>query len=168
MSKSQVVICVDKRAMLSGMCIPLHPRNVREFGGLQQALVYQQIAYLSKPIHHEGEKVNAVRMSYTRLQGCIPSVSRRWMIAVVAKLVEQGAVKVIKTKRVNLLAVNADYEFKTQEDEGRQSINVSFPGLLKKLSVIEAILLQQIHIRCVGSDGSVWVIRSCRQLQRRF
>lgn len=168
MQKTQLIVQVKKPAMLSGMCIPLQSRNVVEFGGINQALVYQQLGYLSKPMFYGGENIHAVRMSYTRLAKIIPSISRRWSIAIIAKLVERDALKIIKTKRVNLLSVNADYNFKTEKTPGNITPLLVFPELLKIVSPAEAILLQQIHIRCMGVDGSVWVIRSRGQLHSQI
>ena len=164
MEKANLVVQINSSAMLSGMCIPLQPRNVLEFGGINQALIYQQIEHLSGPVICGSECIQAARISYTRLARMIPSMSRRWTIAVVGKMVDQGALKITKTKRVNLLSVNAHYEFKTQETPGSSTPLLVFPELLKKLHVVDSILLQQIHIRCKGMDGSVWVIRSRRQL----
>jgi len=168
MQISQIVIQTNKSAMLSGACIPIQPKIVFEFGGINEALIYQHIGYLSKAIIHHGETIQATRLSYTRLTKMIPSMSRRWAIEMVAKLETQGALTVIKTKRVNLLALNPDYKFKTQEISDSNTQFLVFPELLKHMSPIDAILLQQIHIRCVGNDGSVWVIRSRTQIRNEI
>lgn len=163
-----VSIQCNKDAMLSSASIPLFPINVSEFGGVLEALVYQQIGYLSESIFYDGVYIKAVRISYTRLQKHIPSTTRRTIIKVVAVLSHCGAIKVIKTKRVNLLTRNEEYKFKTLADEHNGARMLVFPELLEKLSLLEAIVLQQIHVRCVGKDGSVWMIRTYRQLQSQL
>ena len=88
-------------------------------------------------------------------------MSRRWTIAVVRKMSDQGALKITKTKRVNLLSVNAQYEFKTPETPGNSTPLLVFPELLKRMSIVDSILLQQIHIRCKGSYVEAGTSYSC-------
>ena len=159
-----ITIQCSKAAMLSGAAIPLLPINVIEFGGISEALVYQQIVFLTKTIFHDHEEILAARISYTRLQKQIPSVSRRWIIEVVANLEQLGAIKVIRTNRVNLFQINSDYKYKTNKNVSNTATLLVFPELIRKVCPIEAVALQQIHLRCRSFDGSVWMIRTCNQL----
>jgi hypothetical protein len=156
----------NKNALLSGSSIPLFQRNIIEFDGVLGALIYQQINYLSESRFHNGMNIKAARVSYTRLQEHIPSVTRRSIIRAVAALRDCGAIKVFDTKRVNLLAINDEYQFKSV-NEGNSPMLV-FPELLKKMRLLDAIALQQIHLRCVGKDGSLWVTRTLDQLQSQI
>ena len=149
---TQVTIQCNRNALLSSSVIPLFPSNIAEFGGVVEALVYQQIKFLSGQKVHEGQNIHAARVSYTRLQKHIPTVTRNTIIKVVATLRKRGAIFVIKTKRVNLLAINDEYQLK----------------LLKQMTLLEAIALQQIHLRSSGNDGSIWLIRSCKELQSQI
>jgi len=165
---TQVTIQYKKDALLSSSVILLFPSNISEFGGIIEALVYQQIKFLSGQKVHDGQNIQAARVSYTRFQNHIPAVTRNTLIKVVAALRERGAIFVIKTKRVNLLAINDEYQFKTIKGEKSESPMLVFPELLKQMTLLEAIALQQIHLRSSGNDGSVWLIRSCKQLQSQI
>lgn len=157
----------NKNAILSSASIPLFYHYITEFGGVLEALIYQQIDYLAKPVFHDGMNFKAARISYTRLQKHIPSVTRRTIIKAVAVLRDCGAIRVFETKRVNLLAINHEYQFTAIKSEGNSPMLV-FPELLKKMRLLDAIALQQIHLRCVGKDGSVWLIRTLNQLQSQI
>jgi len=161
----QITIQCNQKALLSSSVIPLFLSHISEFGGIVEALAYQQIGFLSKQIYHDGQYIEAARISYTRLQKQIPTVTRNTIIKVVAALRDCGAILVIKTKRVNLLTINDQYQFKTTKGEKGDSPMLVFPELLKQLTLLEAIALQQIHLRCIGHDGSFWVIRTCNQLR---
>ena len=157
-----------QNSMLSSSAIPLFPSNICEFGGALEALVYQQIRFLSKQIYYDGHTINAARLSYTRLQKHIPAVTRRTIIKVIADLKNCGAIFVYQTKRVNLLSINDGYQFKTKNDDKADAAMLVFPALLMKLTLLETIALQQIHMRCIGYDGSYWMIRTCSQLQSQI
>lgn len=160
-----ITIQCNQNAMISSSAIPLFLTNISEFGGALEALVFQQIGFLSKQIFHSGKNIKAARVSYTRLQKYIPTATRRTIIKVVANLKSCGAILVFKTKRVNLLSINDAYEFKTKSDEKADPAMLVFPVLLKKFTLLETIALQQIHMRCKDFDGSFWMIRTCDQLQ---
>jgi hypothetical protein len=160
-----IVIQCNKNALLSSPAIPLFLTNVSEFGGALEALVYQQIGFLSKQIFHGGKNIKAARVSYTRLQKYVPTATRRTIIKVIADLKNCGAIFVYRTKRVNLLSINSEYQFKTKNDDKADAAMLVFPALLMKLTLLETIALQQIHMRCKGFDGSFWMISTCNQLQ---
>ena len=164
----QVTIQCTGNALLNSPSIPLFLKNTSEFGGIVEALVYQQIKFLSGQKVHDGQNIQAARVSYTRLQKHIPTVTRNTIIKVVSALRDRGAIFVIKTKRVNLLAINDEYQFKTIKGEKGDPPMLVFPELLKQMTLLEAIALQQIHLRSSGCDGSIWMIRTCKQLQAQI
>src|SRR5205807_9024224 len=63
------------------------------------------------------------------------------------------------TKRVNVIVLNEDFEFDTQPTDQNQAVMLVFAQLACKVGLLEAIALQQIHIRCHLYDGSHWAIR---------
>lgn len=160
---SELQIQLGKKALLSGKTLLLRPFLAVHFG-VAQALLTTQVMFLSKQIVHQGVNLNAARISYTRLQKHLPFFSRRWIIATVRSMEKKGVLEVIRTGRVNILAANG------QADVGEEhpspsagAIMLVFPALACAVGLHEAIILQQIHIRCCEYDGSMWAIASFRR-----
>jgi hypothetical protein len=146
-----------KPALCTGRVVTLRPYLAHRLG-LAQALLFWQLLYLST----NGFKGDAepVRISYTRLQTQFPFFTRRWLIEIVGRLERRGAVEVLRTGRVNRLAIVGEYELGPEPNESEQASMLVFPELACKTGLREAIALQQIHLRHHGQDGSAWAKKS--------
>lgn len=152
-----------KQAMLSGNpVLKLEPFFVLNFGGVAEALVYQQILFRAGGYSNEYENYS-IRFSYTRLQRQLPFFTRRWIIEIIRRLEVAGAIHVIRGSRVNVYTVNGNLCLKIKSTPQNTAAMLVFPDLACKVGLMEALALQQIHIRCHGSHGSNWAIRSFKQ-----
>ena len=155
---------VRKQAMLSGSVILLRPIWALSFGGVAEALLFQQLFHRAGGLDGVLDP-RPVRLSYTRLRKLLPFFSRRWIIEIVCRLEGRGAIEVTRGSRVNVYSIRLDYlsgqlpEI-TQQNKAAMLL---FPELARKVGVLEAVVIQQIHIRHHDCDGSVWVIRSFKQ-----
>ncbi len=177
---SEIEIRLNKETMLSGHVLTLSPSYVLLLGGIAEALVYSQIEFLTIDKKNNGGR-KPVRISYSRLESThFPFYGRRWIINIIARLETLGVIAVTRTGRVNLIeireatydqdppsifdgeAASALMDELSNTTSGFASMQVSV-RLACKVGVTEAIVLQQIHIRHHGKDGSYWVIRSLEQ-----
>jgi len=161
MSK-QLTIELCKQALLSGSSVlMLRPIFAISLGGVAEALVFQQLYYKAGGFADEYENHTA-RFSYTRLQKQLPFFTRRWIIEIINRLEKKGAIKVIRSSRVNVYTLDGTYNFVQLTPQNSAAMLV-FPELACKVGLMEAVALQQIHIRNYDTDGSNWVIRSLNQ-----
>lgn len=153
---------VYKQAMLSGgSVLKLHPIWAIIFGGVAEALVFQQLYFRAGGVSNEYENHSA-RFSYTRLQRQFPFYTRRWIIEIVKRLEAAGAIKVTRSSRVNVYAITDKINLQNiQFTPQNAAAMLVFPELACKVGLMEAVVLQQIHIRSNGA--SWWVIRSFKQ-----
>jgi hypothetical protein len=157
---SNLKINLHKQSLLSGgQSLVLRPLWAITFGNVAPALLWQQLSFLAgKP-----EEAKPVRISYTNLQKHLPFFSRRWLIETAARLEEFGAIKIIKTARVNQFEVRADFDVPHEPTNQNQAHMIVFPELACKVGLKEAIVLQQIHIRHADFDGARWFRRPLHQ-----
>lgn len=151
--------------MLSGPSLILRPRWAREFDGVAEGLVYEQLRYRIKSSELTHEDRPALRSSYTRLQRQLPFYTRRWIMEIVRRLQSTGTIEVVNTKRVNLFVLNDAYEYKVKSTGQNSAAMLLFPALACKVGVLEAVALQQIHLRHYFADGHHWAIRSLSRWQ---
>jgi hypothetical protein len=163
-----IEIQVRKPVLLSGPVIKFIPALAVLFNGGVHAIVYHQMAYLSRDTQVGEKCVKAKRISLTRLQRQLPFVSRRWLIKVLKDLEESEFVEVERTRGVNVYIPK--FSIEELVNCPVQSIPkvylsdyIVLPTLAHKIGLKEAIVLQQIHIRNHEQDGSVYVIRSLEQ-----
>ena len=164
-----IEIQVRKHVLLSGPVIKFIPVLAILFSGSElQAIVYQQLAYLSRDTQVGDEWVKAKRISLTRLQRQLPFVSRRWLIKVLKDLEESEFIGVERSRRVNVYIPK--YSTEELADSAAQSLPKAYlsnyivlPTLAHKIGLKDAIVLQQIHIRNHEGDGSAYFIRSLEQ-----
>ncbi len=162
MSKS-LTIQLHKQAMLSGgSVLVLHPFLAIGLGGVAEALVYKQLHFRAGGYTDEYE-THTARFSYTRLQKQFPFFTRRWIIEIIRSLEKKGAISVIRSSRVNVYTVNGEYDLVQELTPQNSATMLVFPELACRIGLMEAVALQQIHIRNNCSDGSCWVIRSLKQ-----
>ena len=155
-------IQLEKQALLSGKTLVLVP-DLAVHLGVAQALLTRQVLFLTKQIVHDGVNLDAARISYTRLQKHLPFFTRRWIIESVRSLEEKGVLRVTRTGRVNILALNGQAKFAKLHSPSAGASMLVFPALACAVGLHEAIVLQQIHLRCFGCDGSMWAIASFRR-----
>ncbi len=158
-------IQVRKQAMLSGPVLVLYPMWALEFGGVAEGLLFQQLLFRSGGCSGLDGKKPTVKFSYTKLQAQLPFFSRRWIIEIIKRLSSAGAIEVIHTKRVNEFVINLAWQCKVEATPQNSAAMLVFPTLAEKVGLLEAIALQQIHLRHHDCDGGVWVIRSYQQWQ---
>lgn len=150
-----------KQAMLSGNAVlKLQPFFVLNLGGVAEALVYQQLLFRAGGYSNEYENYS-IRFSYTRLQRQLPFFTRRWIIEIIMRLEAMGAITVKRGSRVNVYSLNGHYKLKHKATPQNTAAMMVFPELACKIGLMEAVILQQIHIRHSGS--SWWAIRSFKQ-----
>lgn len=156
-------IQLHKEAMLNGHVLILRPIMVIALGGVPEALLYGQLMYHAKGYADDGAP--PVRLSYTKLQKQFPFFSRRWIIKIVKKMESEKMIKVARGARVNEYGVISNiFSACNVEATGQESAKMLvFPKLACKVGLLEAIALQQIHIRHHENEGSTWVIRSLNQ-----
>lgn len=165
---SAIQFQLGKQAMLSGKKLILRPLWALSMGGVPEALLYEQLLFRSGAYQTTAVEPHVVRFSYSRLREQLPFYSRRWLVEVVKKLEAIGAISVTRGSRVNEYQINLKYLKDLAHDsssatEGKFASLLVFPDLAVKVGVMEAVALQQIHIRHHEYDGSVWVIRSMEQ-----
>ena len=151
------------QAMLSGPAMLFRPFWALALGGLAEGLIYGHLAYRAATSALRHEDMRAFRSSYTRLQRQLPFFSRRWVIEIVGRLHDRGAIQIVRTQRVNVIVLNEEFHFTVQATNQNQAAMLVFPELARKVGLLDAIALQQVHIRHHSNDGSVWVIRSFQQ-----
>jgi|GEM_PF-5043372 len=152
---------LHKQAMLSGVVLLLRPIWALTLGGEAEALVFAQLLFRAGGFH--GEEEHSIRLSYTRLQRQLPFFTRRWIIEVVRRLETVGAIEVTRGDRVNVFRVPGSFDVETNSTPQNSAKLSVFPELARVIGLIDAVVLQQVHIRQVGFDGSLWVIRSFNQ-----
>ncbi len=153
---------LGKQSMLNGSSVlTLRPYWVLNLGGVAEGLIFQQLLFRAGGfIDEEGR---TVRFSYTRLQKQFPFFTRRWIIEIISRLEASGAIDVIRSSRVNVYSVSGNCDVKFEITSQNFATMIVFPELACKVGLLEAVVLQQIHIRNYDSDGSKWVIRSFNQ-----
>lgn len=168
---SKLEITPNNQSMLNGRKLLLLPVYPHLFG-FAEGVVFSQLVFLSGALKQFEENPN-VRISFTKLQRHLPFYSRRWLIEIIKRLEEFGEISIVNTGRVNQIEVPNHYgsavDYVLAEKDGREektlytSKLIIFPELACKVGLLEAIALQQIHIRHHGSDGTAWVIRSLKK-----
>ena len=174
-----IEIQLNKAAMLSGQTLTFRPTIALDLGNIQ-AVVFEQLRYLA---HKSGVSVKPVRISYSKLQKIhFPFISRRWLIEIIQQLESLDLIAITRTGRIKAIEI-VDGKAKEDSDilatevpdvaasdsnpktslHGRMQVSVE---LAKRIGFLEAIVLQQIHVRHKGEYGDCWVIRSYEQWQR--
>ena len=161
MMHTPIALQMMEQALCTGPVVLLRPGLALEFGVLQ-ALVFSQIAYRATG-GNWSQDCEPVRVSYTRLQQQLPFYTRRWLIKAVQRLEERGAIKVSRTGRINVFTINGKYDFGTEMTQSNSAAMLVFPELACKVGVLEAVALQQVHLRVCWSDGSDWAVKSITQ-----
>lgn len=166
-SNNELSINQNKLKLLSSSAYVFSPIYAIHFESPTLALVYKQLLYRATT-KGKGNKlidndVLSVRFSYTRLAKMF-GYSRRWMVKIVSELVTKEAIEIQKNGRVNTL-VFKKIKLNVEETTRNNSKMLVFPELLNEVGLLEAIALQQIHIRHCKKDGSFWVVRSYKQWQ---
>lgn len=169
---SKLEINLHNKSMLTGRKLVLLPIYPECLGGIAEGLVYSQLVFLTGALKDCADNP-VVRISYTKLQRHLPFYSRRWLIEIIKRLESKGVIGIVNNGRVNNIEViRGDLiKFVIAENEAAESGNktlytsklVIFPELACKIGLLEAIALQQIHIRHHVCDGSLWVVRSLKQ-----
>lgn len=151
---------LDKQAMLSGKSLVFRPLWAIALGGLAEALLYEQLIFRSGGRKKGGGNV-PVRLSYARLQEQLPFFTRRWIIKAVNNLESIGAIAVDRGARVNKYFVDLDNFYpEVEATKMNMAGMLVFPELAIKAGLLDAIALQQIHLRSGKSEGSSWAVRS--------
>jgi len=151
---------LDKQAMLSGKSLVFRPLWAIALGGLAEARIVEQLKVRSVGWKTGGDNVS-VRFSYTRLQEQLPFFTRRWIIKAVNNLESIGAITVDRGARVNQYFVNlGNLDPQVEATKMNTAGMLVFPELAIKVGLLDAIALQQIHLRSGKSEGSSWAIRS--------
>lgn len=161
MSKA-LEIQVHRQAMLNGPVLMLRPVWALSVGGVAEGLVYQQLIFRAGGWDDDG---HSVRFSYTKLQRQLPFFTRRWLIEIIKRLEAKGAISVGRGARVNTYTVIGKYDGHPEATDQNTAAMLVFPQLACKVGLMEAVALQQIHIRSHIYDGSSWVIRTFHQWQ---
>ena len=167
--ETENILKIEKAAFINGQKILFQPIYAMEYG-LNDALVYCQLLYRAESSKYKDNDLNQhlVRFSYTKIQKQVPFLSKRTIIRIVARLENKGAIKVIKTSRVNKIVVYDklhDGNFMTNITEELLSNMILYPKLALLIGVNEAIVIQQIHIRHCFISQNWWVIRPYRMWQ---
>jgi hypothetical protein len=164
-------IQVLKPVLLSGPVLKFIPCVARILGGDLQGIVFHQLSYLSRDMSVGMGLEKGRRISLTRLQRQLPFVGRRRLIQVLQDLEGHGCFKVERTRRVNVYfpLITIDTLLKAAADPSESPAFLSnyivIPTLAEKIGLKNAIVLQQIHLRTHGEEGSNFVIRSLEQWQ---
>lgn len=161
-SSQPLKIQLHAKSMLSGPKLMMVPFWALNYGGMAEGLVLNQLLYLSNALE-DWEDEPSVTISYSRLQKHLPFFSRRWLIEIISRLESMNTIKVNHTGRINEIEVMKKYEKKVEWTNYNVAKLLIFPELACKVGLLEAIALQQIHIRHHDSDGSMWVIRSLKK-----
>lgn len=161
-------IQLNSQAMLNGKTLVLRPVWAMNLG-VMKALIYEQLIFLSGAAKHAMlSQTPSVRFSYSRLQEQLPFFTRRSIIKAIQELEATGIISVERGSRVNKYTLNMEKEWiENNGDEHNSSSMLLFPDLATKIGVLEAIVLQQIHIRHCHGDGSIWTIRTISQWHER-
>jgi hypothetical protein len=157
----------SKAAFLSGTVMLFKPIFALEYG-LNDALVYCQLAYRGESSTLMHGHHNVVRFSYTKIQKQLPFFSRRTIISIVSRLKAKDAIKIHPTKRVNEIVIYdklIDASLNTEFSETNLANMLLYPELANKIGVKEAIVLQQIHMRHHKENGDFWVIKPYHKWQ---
>lgn len=148
-------------SMLSGSVLALRAIWALEFG-LAEGVLFSQLHYRANGFPEQGGASN-VRFSYTKLQKQLPFFSRRWIIELVTRLEASEAIHVIRGEGVNQYTLNGKKTFVTDYSEKYLAALLIFPELACRVGLIEALILQQIHIRHHLCDGSVWTVKAFQE-----
>jgi len=151
---------LGKQALCTGRVLRLVPHLALQLG-VPEALVFWQLAYLAT--NGNVSDLEPVRLSYTRLQKHFPFYSRRWLITVVGRLEDLGAITITRTGRVNRLEIVGEYKLGPMPTEAHAAAMLVFPDLACKVGLLDAVALQQIHLRHFLCDGSAWAVKSMTQ-----
>lgn len=152
-----------KPALLNERTLLLKPYLAQKWG-LTEALIIQQICFLSKACQYQGVHLEAARASYTRLQKHLSFFTRRWLIKKTKKLESEGVIQVTRTKRVNLIGLtDSTRTFMTEQEEISVTKMIVFPSLVQKVGLSAAVLMQQVHLRTYESNENKGVIMSVKR-----
>lgn len=159
-------IQIDKKAMINGPVLVLTPHLVMVLGGVAEGLLYRQIAFRTGKFNTIDTENKTVRFSYTKLQQQFPFFTRRWLITIIERLERMNMVYVIRNGGVNEYSCDTTgpvFVNAVESTDRNKASMLVFPELACKAGLLEAIALQQIHIRHHGHDGSTFVIRTLEQ-----
>ncbi|HLP98678.1 MAG TPA: hypothetical protein VK149_09555 [Sideroxyarcus sp.] len=170
----KISIQLNGPRMLSGHSLTFIPL-VAMYYGYADSIVYLQLRYLASTSKYE---IGKIRISYTKLhEKHFPFYSRRWVMEAIDRLERAELIVVHRTGRVNVFEVNPlpdedcqnilpVYGPHTSGDEPLSDVSslvspmqVSV-ALAEKAGLLEAIAIQQIHLRHRHADGSHWVLRT--------
>jgi hypothetical protein len=164
-------IQVLKPVLLSGPVLKFIPGVAWVLGGDLQAIVFHQLLYLSRDMSVGMGWEKGRRISLTRLQRQLPFIGRRRLIQVLQDLEERGYFKVERTRRVNVyfpqISIDVLLKAAAAETESQAFLSnyIVIPTLAEKIGLKNAIVLQQIHLRTRGEEGTNFFIRSLEQWQ---
>jgi hypothetical protein len=171
---NNISLQLNKASMLSGHSLTFIPLLAMAYG-YAESIVYLQLRFLASKNKYEPSKI---RISYTKLQHThFPFYSRRWVMETIARLEAGDFIAVHRTGRVNVFEVKPlpDKEFiDILPIYGHKKLAYEIPikyssidapmqvsvALASKIGLLEATIIQQIHLRHKGADGSHWVLRS--------
>lgn len=159
---SSINLQLHTEVMVAGKILMIRPVWALAFGSVTAAVLYAQLLYRAGGVISEGGV--RVRFSYTKLQQQLPFLSRRWIVETVRRLEDMKAVVVIRGSQVNEFELPPNTPLMLGEIKPQQCAAMTFsPDLAVKVGLLDAIFLQQIHLRHCIYDGSVWVIKSFKQ-----
>lgn len=163
MAYNKINIQFDQQKILTSSAYGFKPIYALHFGSPAQAMVYQQLNYRAKSKAKATNSELSVRFSYSKLAKMF-GYSRRWMVETIKALESKGAIEIIKNGRVNELKFKT-LKIDVPETNRNKAMMLIFPELLNKVSLLEAIAIQQIHIRLYKNGPKYWVVRSYQQWQ---
>jgi hypothetical protein len=155
-----LVIQPSKQALLNGPVLRLIPYCVIELGGVAEGLVFTQIFYLAED--QFDAKAKLVRKSFNGLHKQLPFYSRRWLIKIIKRLEERGAIAVKRSSGVNQY-LPTKFTVLYKHDKKSIARMLVFPQLACIVGLDEAIVLQQIHIRHHQLSNTGFIFKTMKQ-----
>jgi hypothetical protein len=146
-------------ALLNTSPLVLRPSYALAFGSLSQGIVFSQLQYRVST----SEK-KYVQISYRGFQQRdFPFYTRKHLIGVIQSLEKWGAISVNRNGGINIITVPPEAAGKVEglgyHSNGFASM-LLFKELACRVGVLEALALQQIHLRMDKKDWTQWVIKS--------
>lgn len=156
-----IQICLHAPAMLTGPMLGFRPLWALRFNSLADGVVFSQLFYRADGFDKKKKGSAPIRISYSKMQKRdFPFYTRRYLIEVIQRLELAGAIKVNRNGGVNIIEEVGNMPMLIDITEQNRAMMLIFPQLACKVGLLEAIALQQIHLRHHVYDGSTWAIKS--------
>jgi hypothetical protein len=132
--------------------------------GIRLATLLSQVSFL---VQRCTKPSNSRRISFRRLHAHLGSgvCSLRWLVEGLKTLESSGLILIHRDGGVNVYSLT-DAWIEVLANSNRWV--VISPALAEVVGLLPAVVLQQVHQRCSGYDGSYWVGRSVQGWRAMF